>query len=140
MKVDYFDWILFTIRFSIGVILTAHGVCKILEEVGYRGIGGILLCKNGGIMLLTPITEIIGGGLMLTGVIIELGTFLIISLMIFFLLIKNLNNNCIPPILSPHFIINLIMLVVVVGICGPGKLALWDPGKSFRNKRLEKID
>lgn len=135
-KSEHLDWALFAVRLMVGSILVLHGGQKILEHLGYAEIHGLSLWTGGygGIICLAPLTELLGGGLILSGIMIELGALLVVPAILFAIFIANLNTSLFIPQGSYRFFLNLIMLAIVVGICGPGKWALWDPGKSFRKK------
>ena len=133
---DPLDWALFTVRLIVGTALIAHGGQRILEHFGYPGPNFFVLWSGGhnGLICLTPLIELIGGGLILAGFLIEIGTILVVPAILFSFFITNLGSGSIVHQGNPRLLLNLIMLVVVIGICGPGKWALWDPGKSLRKK------
>jgi len=131
-KSEHLEWALFAVRLMVGGILILHGAQKIL---------GLLCCSGtywnegyGTILCLAPLTEIFGGGLILSGIMVELGTILVVPVILFALIITRLNADIFMQQVGVKFSLNLLMLAIVVGTCGPGKWALWDPGKTLRKK------
>lgn len=131
---NYLEWMLLGIRMLVGITLIIYGIQSIVAQVnsptpfeGSHWPGFLALLP-----IIAPILEIISGSLLTTGVLIELGAFLVIPVLFSSLLIIQLNATT--PVTSWHFkyLLNLAMLAIAVGICGPGKWALWDPGKSLR--------
>jgi len=133
---DPLDWALLTVRLFVGSAFILHGTQRILEHFGYSGPNFFILWSggHGGAMCIAPLIELIGGGLILTGFLIEIGTILVAPAILFAFFITNLGASGFMHQGNPRIMLNLIMLVVVIGICGPGKWALWDPGKSLRKK------
>lgn len=136
-KTNLLEWLLFGIRLFVGTVFILHGGPKILDLLGFSWFHEPSSWYQGGILCLAPIIEVIGGGLILTGVLIELGTILLIPGMVLFFIISTLNADFFLDQNNLRFVLNLMMLATVIGLCGPGKWALWDPGKSFRKKFLK---
>ena len=138
-KTNLLQWMLFGIRLFVGTIFIMHGGQKLLCHLGHRcWLSGSTTWTHGGILCLAPVVEILGGGLIATGILIELGTILIVPGIILFLFITILNAGFNQTNL--RFMLNLMMLAIAIGICGPGKWALWDPGKTRREKFLKAKD
>jgi len=134
-KTNFLDWMLFGIRLFIGTVFVVHGGQKILGLLGYTWFSSPTTCFSG-LFCIAPLIELIGGGLILTGFIIELGALLLIPGIIFFLLLACINANPFVTQMNIKLLLNLMMLAIVIGICGPGKWAIWDPGRSLRKKFL----
>jgi len=133
-KTSFLDWALFSIRLIVGLTFVMHGGQKLLDHFGYS----FFKCNmtHGTYLCIAPLTEVIGGGLILTGFLIELGTLLIIPGIILLFIFTKINAGFLFQPGNLRFLLNLMMLAVVIGICGPGKWALWDPGKTLRKKFL----
>jgi len=138
-KTNFLDWMLLGIRLFIGTTFLLHGGQKIVGLLGYACFNNSNI-SCGGLFYAAPFIEIFGGGLILAGIIIELGTLLIIPGMILFLFMANIDANPLFTQINMKLLLNLMMLTVVISICGPGKWALWDPGKSMRKKFLKAED
>ncbi|MFC1845648.1 DoxX family protein [Candidatus Dependentiae bacterium] len=131
-KSEPLEWTLFVVRLIVGIAFIMHGGQKIAGSIGTFGSQGFATAHSPLLACLAPITELIGGGLILAGILIEVGTILVIPVMFFTFL------ACNPRYLMEQanikYILNLTMLAIAIGICGPGKWALWDPGKYLRKK------
>ena len=131
----YLEWMLLAVRIVVGVILIGHGTQKILEHLGGSAHSTNLLTGYAfPLLCFAPFIEVVSGSLIAAGILIELGTLLIIPAMFLALFVSSFGANCFIGPASFRYILNLVMLAIAIGICGPGKWALWDPGKSFRQK------
>jgi len=134
-KTSQLDWMLFVIRLFVGAAFILHGGQKIIITLCTTGLNSLtpLAFRFGGLSLsyLAPFTEVVGGSLIVGGIAVEIGTLLVVPTLFF---VASLQTNCLINQISFRYAINLVMLTVAVGMCGPGKWAIWDPGKSLRKK------
>ncbi|MCK5633047.1 DoxX family membrane protein [bacterium] len=138
-KVEYFDWMLLGVRLFVGAAFVIHGIQKTTEVIAYlpsQETFSLFFSSNSSFLFicLAPLIEIIGGGLILSGIIIELGTILVVPATLIIFFIANLQNSFFIPETNVKFVFNFISLAITIGFCGPGKWALWDPRKSARGK------
>lgn len=136
---NYFEWMLLGIRMMVGIILMIYGINEVIAQIstptpfeGSHWPGPLYLLP-----IIAPIIEIISGCLIAAGVVIELGAFLVIPVLFSSLIIIQFNTNHLSNPSHLKYLLNLAMLAIAVGICGPGKWALWDPGKTLRQNIFE---
>jgi len=139
-KTNHLDWALFGVRLIVGITFIVHGGQRILDHFGYGLFGSQIHAPHGSLFCFAPLTEVFGGGLILGGILIEVGTLLVIPAILILLFLTNLKSGYFFSPENFRYTLNLIMLLIVIGICGPGKWALWDPGKYLRKKFLRVED
>lgn len=131
-------WMLLAVRIIVGVILIGHGIQKILEQLWPTGHSETLWAGSTfPFVCFAPFIEVIGGGLIAAGIVIELGALLVVPAMLFAFFISHFGVNGFVGPANLRYVLNLVMLAIAIGICGPGKWALWDPGKSLRQRIFE---
>lgn len=134
------EWMLLGIRVLVGALLIMYGLKSVIAQVstptpfeGSHWPGFATLFP-----IIVPIVEIISGFLLVMGFVIELGAFLVVPVLFSSLILILLKYS---PASDPShikYLLNIAALSTAVGICGPGKWALWDPGKSLRQNLLNK--
>ena len=133
------DWALFVVRFMLGSVFVLHGCQKVFGLFGGPGISGFAGFVNqqmGMPMFLgyaAGLFELIGGLLVLLGVLAELGAAMIVPVMLVAVFMVHWKDGYFSQNHGYEYALNLLLIAVAVILGGPGKLALWDPLKRFRD-------
>jgi len=141
-KTKQLDLMLFVVRMTVGVAFVIHGGRRILQTIAHMGLHGFCAWTSCHYLFslsasLMPLVELVGGGLILTGALIEIGALLVIPASLIAFFVTSFSNPAFISPTRPQYILNLAILTIAIGICGPGKWALWDPGKYWRKKIFE---
>jgi len=137
-KTEYIAWLLFGVRMLVGITCVFYGGQRFLAAFEYANVGSIgsfFFGTDCGMLLmgLAPLLQCVGGFLILSGIVIELGTILVVPALFLIFFITNLQSQSFFQAESPRHVVNMVMLAITIGCCGPGKLAVWDPGKKLRS-------
>ncbi len=126
------------VRLTLGSIFFLHGAQKVLGWFGGPGLDGFV--KWSGTMGITPalaylaaFAEFIGGILLFTGILAELGAVMTICVMIGAVVIVHWTHGYFAQNGGFEYPFNLILFALAIIVGGPGSYALWDPFKSLRD-------
>lgn len=128
---------LLILRLVVGSIFIAHGSQKVFGLFGGPGLDGFVTwAATIGVSPLfahlAAFAELIGGVMMFTGIVTELGAFLTIPVMIGAVWLVHWKSGYFMQNGGFEYPLNLIFLALAVIIGGPGKGALYNPIKRFR--------
>jgi putative oxidoreductase len=131
-------WALFLVRVTLGSIFMLHGSQKVLGLFGGSGLEGFVKWLGGlgvppALGYLAALAEFVGGILLFFGIAAELGALMIIPVMLGAIFIVHWGHGYFGQQGGFEYPLNLILFLCAVIIGGPGKCALWNPFKSWRD-------
>lgn len=129
---------LMIVRLTLGSIFFLHGAQKVLGWFGGPGLEGFAQWMGTmgippALAYLAAFAEFIGGILLFTGVLAELGAVMTIGVMIGAVVIVHWPHGYFSQNGGFEYPFNLILFALAIIIGGPGAYALWDPLRTFRD-------
>lgn len=132
MKHDYRDLALFVVRMALGTLFAAHGCQKLFGLFGGLGLHGFIeWCAQYHIpaflAVLGALGEFIGGLLLCTGFLAQLGALMVIPVMIAAVVAIHWPHGYFAQNGGFEYPFNLIFFAAAIVIGGPGSFALYNP-------------
>lgn len=134
-------WALFLVRLVLGYTFFLHGSQKVLGLFGGPGLSGFVTWTVGlgvpsWLAYLAAFFEFIGGILLFTGIVPEVGALLVIAVMIGAINLVHWKNGFFIQNsgMGFEYTLNLVLFAIASIIGGPGKYALWNPLGKLRDR------
>jgi putative oxidoreductase len=141
MTTDYNrkQWALFIVRVTLGIIFIAHGGQKVLGLFGGTGLEGFVKWIGGlgvpsWLAYLAAFAEFTGGVLLLLGVAAELGALLTIPVMLGAVTVVHWKHGFFSQDKGFEYPLSLIFFALAIIVGGPGKYALWNCFKRYKDR------
>ena len=129
---------LLLVRLLVGITFMLHGAQKVFGAFGGTGMNAFAqYTKTLGFHeffgYLAALFEFVGGMLITFGIATEFGALLGLAVMVVAVFWVHLPNGFFVQNKGYEYALNLLILSIVLIIGGPGRMALWDPFKSWRD-------
>jgi putative oxidoreductase len=133
------QWALFIVRITLGTIFIAHGGQKVLGLFGGPGLEGFVKWIGGFgvppmLAYLAAFAEFTGGLLLFCGIAAELGALLVIPVMLGAVILIHWKHGFFSQDGGFEYPLSLIFFSLAIIVGGPGKYALYDGFKKWREK------